>query len=64
MFVEMTLILGLQGDIKKSMAADFKKEVPKVCKSKFELLEEADSRREAERERLFRLLLEEVQKQN
>lgn len=66
MFAELTLALSLQSDLKKDLAADTRREASKICESKFEIKEalEVEKDKEIEYERLFRLLLEEVQRQN
>lgn len=60
MFMELALALAPKEDFTKSIKQEIKREASKVCESKFEVAEKSD----AEYEMMFRLLLEEVQKQN
>lgn len=58
MIAELTLVVGLQADIK----SDAKQDLQRACRSRFKLEEEQEREREERYERLFRLLLREVQK--
>lgn len=64
MIAEISLALSLQGDIKKEIASEMRRDINKMCESKFSIEEaiEAEKKMDAEYEMLFRLLLEEVQK--
>jgi hypothetical protein len=64
MIAEISLALSLQGDIKKEIASEMRRDINKMCESKFSIEEaiEAQKKMDAEYEMLFRLLLEEVQK--
>jgi hypothetical protein len=58
MFMELSLFLGSESDIK----GDIKKDVEVVCAGRFEESERERTEKE-EYERIFRLLLKEVQSQ-
>lgn len=60
MFMELALSLSLKEDLAKSINTEIRRELPKVCESKFEAPEKFDQ----EYEMMFRLLLEEVQRQH
>lgn len=64
MFVEIALSFGMCQPPEWDFKGEIRKDIPKYCRSEFEEIEEQEQKREMERERLFRLLLEEVQKNN
>lgn len=59
MFMELSLFLGLESDVK----SDIKKDVKFVFADRFEE-SEMEKKKKEEYEKIFKLLLEEVQRQN
>lgn len=60
MFVELVVICGIDGDFKEKMKSESKAEIIRSYESRFEVKSQEEIDRETER--MFRLLLEEMQK--